>query len=257
MMRFYWILFKKYLKLITIYRANFVGFVFQNILVFILFFTFFKWAGNISIMSRKELVMYYFLLMGFFNQFIPTVQVGFFQFIRSGKLDEILILPIMWEYYFIVTDAASMFFSFLINIVVFGILAIFMKNFIIINLSTLPAFILSSLLSLILYFELRLLFTQTAFYIEKDEAMTWWSWFISRFLSGGIFPVMIFPELLRKLIYMTPFPYLIDFPISIYLGKQSLTLFHTTLFLSYIVALFFINSKLSKVGIKRYMAYGG
>lgn len=257
MMRFYWILFKKYMKLITMYKANFVGFVFQNILVFLLFIMFFSWAGNIFIMSRKELVMYYFLLMGFFHQFIPTVQVGFFEFIRSGKLDGILILPIMWEYYFIVIDAASMFFSFLINLVVFGILAIFMKSFIIINLSRLPAFFVSSFLSLILFFELRLLFTQAAFYIEKDEAMAWWSWFISRFLSGGILPIMIFPELLRKLIYLTPFPYLIDFPISIYLGKQSLTLPHMSLFLFYIVTLFFINSKLSRQGLKRYMAYGG
>ena len=256
-MRFYWILFKKYLKLVTIYRANFVGFVFQNILVFLLFIMFFRWAGNISILSSKELVMYYFLLMGFFNQFIPTVQVGLFKFIRSGKLDGILILPVRWEYYFIVVDAASMFFSFLINLVVFAIIAVFLKSSIIINLSKLPAFFLSSLLSLILYFELRLLFTQTAFYIENEEAMAWWSWFISRFFSGGILPIMIFPELLRKLIYLTPFPYLIDFPISVYLGKQSLTLHNTVLFMFYIVVLFFVNSKFTRVGLKRYMAYGG
>jgi len=93
--------------------------------------------------------------------------------------------------------------------------------------------------------------------LEKEDAMAWWSWFVSRFLSGGILPILIFPEILRRIIYLTPFPYLIDFPISLYLGKQTFTLRHLVFFCGYIVILFAINTKLLKKGLKRYMAYGG
>jgi len=256
-MQFYWILFRKCLKILTTYKANFVAFIIQNVLIFLLFIMFFKWAGALSILDKKELVTYYFLLFAFFHLFIPTVHVGFFNYIRTGKLDGLLILPVRWEYYFTIVEASYMFFSFVINFVVFGYIAIFMKNFIMINLKRLPIFILGTIFSLILYFELRLLFTQTAFFLEKEDAMAWWSWFVSRFLSGGILPILIFPEILRRIIYLTPFPYLIDFPISLYLGKQTFTLRHLVFFCGYIVILFAINTKLLKKGLKRYMAYGG
>ena len=44
-------------------------------------------------------------------------------------------------------------------------------------------------------------------------------WFIAYlFLSGMIAPLKVFPEPIHRIVLMTPFPYLIDFPVSILIG---------------------------------------
>ena len=44
---------------------------------------------------------------------------------------------------------------------------------------------------------------------------------IVEFLSGAIFPINIFPEVIYKLLSLTPFPYLVFFPINVFLGNSS------------------------------------
>ena len=41
-------------------------------------------------------------------------------------------------------------------------------------------------------------------------------------LSGLIIPISLYPELVQKILYMTPFPYIANVPLSIYLGKLDL-----------------------------------
>jgi len=42
---------------------------------------------------------------------------------------------------------------------------------------------------------------------------------ITDFLSGGVFPLDILPLAFQKVLYSTPFPYLLFFPLQVYLGK--------------------------------------
>jgi ABC-2 type transport system permease protein len=43
----------------------------------------------------------------------------------------------------------------------------------------------------------------------------------TEFLAGGLFPLDILPAGIQKALSFTPFPYLIFFPIQVYLGKIS------------------------------------
>ena len=42
---------------------------------------------------------------------------------------------------------------------------------------------------------------------------------VVEFFSGSLFPIDILPVLAQKIIMATPFPYMIFFPVEVYLGK--------------------------------------
>ncbi len=239
------------------YKLNFWSFILQNILTFVLFFVFFKWTGRIGVLNSSEIITYYMFLMAFFQSLIPAVDIGFFSKIRSGGLDGILTLPVNLNYYFISMHLEVLIFKFFLNGIIFMFVGFFLKNYIIINFNTIPFFLIAFSISIILYFELRLFFTQFAFFMEREGAIANWSYFITMFFSGGILPIMIFPALLKQLIYFSPFPYLIDYPISIYLGVQNFDLRQLLIPLSYIIILTVVNKIVSKKGLKVYMGYGG
>ncbi|RKX71490.1 hypothetical protein DRP43_02415, partial [candidate division TA06 bacterium] len=216
-----------------------------------------KWTGRIGTLNSSEIITYYLLLMAFFQSLIPAVDTGFFYKIRSGGLDGILTLPVNLNYYFISMHLEVLIFKFLLNSIIFIFVGFSLKNYIIINFHTIPFFLIAFSISIILYFELRLFFTQFAFFIEREGALASWSYFITLFFSGGILPIMIFPTLFKKMIYVSPFPYLIDYPISIYLGTQTFGLKQLLIPLSYIIILTVVNKVFSEKGLKAYMGYGG
>jgi ABC-2 type transport system permease protein len=95
-----------------------------------------------------------------------------------------------------------------------------------------------------------------AVWTERATALEnfWFLFFL--FLSGMIAPLEVFPEAVRNIAMMTPFPYLINFPASILVG---LPVDLTRGFLS-IIAWFMIflgaNRLLWRAGLKRYSGMG-
>ena len=93
--------------------------------------------------------------------------------------------------------------------------------------------------------------------------MTWAGQFLliivfSEFFSGATFPLDILPLALQKVLYLLPFPYLIFFPIQVYLGKIN----GETLMGGLLVALFWViilNFAMRWIwnkGLKVYQAFG-
>jgi viologen exporter family transport system permease protein len=77
--------------------------------------------------------------------------------------------------------------------------------------------------------------------------------------SGHLFPVDILPRYLERLLYFTPFPYQLYFPISIYMGKAA----GQHLFRGLMAQLFWVGVAYGMArfmwqrGIKKYSAVGG
>ena len=84
--------------------------------------------------------------------------------------------------------------------------------------------------------------------------------FAFEYVAGGhMFPLDILPPALRGLFELTPFPYLLYFPVSVYLGRTTgpalvsgLCLQAIWIVLAYCLARFVWSR-----GIRRYGAYGG
>ncbi len=77
-------------------------------------------------------------------------------------------------------------------------------------------------LAILLAFALRFLMQYTlallAFWVERVTAAEQFHFLVYLFLSGVIAPLAVFPPLLREIVSWTPFPYLVNFPASLWVG---------------------------------------
>jgi ABC-2 type transport system permease protein len=78
------------------------------------------------------------------------------------------------------------------------------------------------------------------------------------FLSGALFPMDVLPHVIQSFVMSLPFPYLIYFPIQVYLGKiTGIPLVYgilTSLF--WVIALGFLMKYIWARGLKAYESIG-
>ncbi|MFM7363444.1 MAG: ABC transporter permease [Cuspidothrix sp.] len=124
------------------------------------------------------------------------------------------------------------------------------------SLANILLFILALTMAFSLRFIIQYTFAMFAFWTERTAALEnlWLLFFI--FLSGLIAPLDVFPQSIRTLAMLTPFPYIINFPASILVGLP--VNLHGG-FLS-ILGWFFIflgaNRLLWRMGLKHYSGMG-
>lgn len=117
-------------------------------------------------------------------------------------------------------------------------------------------FSLAVILAFVLRFVIQYTFAMFAFWTERASALeNFWMLFYL-FLSGLIAPLDVFPENVRTVVMFTPFPYLINFPVSLLVG---LPVDVTRGFLSIVAwILIFLgaNRLLWRAGLKHYSGMG-
>ncbi len=121
-------------------------------------------------------------------------------------------------------------------------------------------FVLACLAALILNFLISYLLSCLAFWVDNVWAPKWlFGVIFLEFLAGRFFPLDILPQPLYQLVRLTPFPYLIYFPLQIYLEKVSLQQSLRGLVVLIFWLFFFvkITQLVWKKGLKDYGAFGG
>lgn len=83
------------------------------------------------------------------------------------------------------------------------------------------------------------------FYTTGYLGISWTRNAIFEFFSGALIPIVMFPGWLKSMAYMTPFPYMIQIPISILLGQE----LNVALFQVYAVQFFWIGIFLGLHGL--------
>lgn len=83
------------------------------------------------------------------------------------------------------------------------------------------------------------------FYTTGYLGISWTRNAIFEFFSGALIPIVMFPGWLKSMAYMTPFPYMIQIPISILLGQE----LNVPLFQVYAVQFFWIGIFLGLHGL--------
>tara|TARA_Y100001978_G_scaffold150862_1_gene135966 strand:+ start:98 stop:412 length:315 start_codon:yes stop_codon:yes gene_type:complete len=94
------------------------------------------------------------------------------------------------------------------------------------------------------------------FWTEKASSIEKLLFIPTLFLSGLLAPVSSFPYYVKSWIYLTPFPYLIDFPASILSGNQANIIEGIFIQLFWIILFFYIFKKVWKSGTKKFTAMG-
>ncbi len=120
-------------------------------------------------------------------------------------------------------------------------------------------FSISMVLTALLQFFMSYTMAMLAFWVLEVSTFIFILFAFEYLASGHLFPLDILPAWLERLLFMTPFPYQLYFPISVYMGKtqglelaKGLAVQGTWVMLTYCFARFAWNR-----GIKKYSAVGG
>lgn len=124
------------------------------------------------------------------------------------------------------------------------------------SLGNLLLFLVAVMLAFALRFVIQYTLAMFAFWTERASALENFWYLFYLFLSGIIAPLDVFPEPVKAIVLLTPFPYLIDFPASLLVG---LPVDITRGFLSMIgwfLVFLGVNRLLWRRGLKQYSGMG-
>lgn len=264
---------KKYLTVFAIdwqnqfiYRLNFVLWRARNILRFLM--TYFLWRGvfvstpSVFGYSQAQLLTYVFLVL-----IVQTIVLSAPSAdniggeIGNGDLSNYLVKPVSYLKFWFTRDLSSKLLNFLFASGELLVLWLILRP----NLQ-LPThflqfagFLVSLTLATGIYFFLNVSTRFVSFWAPEN---TWGLAFMiiifMEIFAGSLFPLDILPTWLFSLLQLTPFPYLIYYPISIFVGKIT-GLFILLILgqsMAYYCLMYYLTRFIWRKGLKVYAAEG-
>lgn len=260
---------QKYLSIFTItlqeiftYRLNMLMWRVRQVFVFLI--PFFIWksvlgqGGEIYGYSFAAIMTYLFgttilrsLVMG-----SRTVDLGWM--INSGSLTIPLMRPLSIFSFFFMRDLADKLFNlgfmFLELPLIYFVFRppIFLQS----NPLVLLYAVCSTLLAILIYFYINVIFGSLAFWTRDIWAPRFLLMVIMEFATGSMFPLDMLPDFWQKVVLATPFPYLLYVPLKLYLGTDSSAPLRLGISLFWVIVLALLAKLIWKKGITSYEAEG-
>ena len=211
------------------YRLNFIMWRVRNVLsIFVVFFlwdTIFANPGReVFGYDRAKILTYIFGLIIMRSVVLSIRSVDVPGEIARGELSNYLIKPLSYFKYWFTRDIGSKGLNLIFAIFESTILFLILKPpfFLQTNIVYILLFLCSVVLAVVLYFFLVFMFTTPVFWFpEQAWGMMFLLFTVVDLFGGGVFPIDILPAAFQKILYLTPFPYLLFVPVQIYLGKIS------------------------------------
>ena len=249
------------------YRVNFIMWRVRNI--FQIFLVFFLWDAVFSDPSRSlfgydrsKILTYIFGLILVKAFVLSSKSMGTAGEVSRGDLNNYLVKPVSYFKYWLTRDLSSKLLNIVFAVAESVLLYFVLKPpfFLQTNPVTLFAFLISIIFAMLIFFNLVFLTSSVPFWVPEAA---WGVHFVVtivviEFLSGALFPLDVLPNAIQSLINYTPFPYMIFFPLQIYLGKISGFDAFKGIFISgiWVFFLWFVMKSVWKKGLKVYQAYG-
>ena len=213
---------------------------------------------NESINLDDVMISRYFLSAFFVRQFsVVWVVFSFEEDSLMGKISPYLIQPLNPFLRYFAQHLAEQITRFPFAIIIaFFFFIINPESIWIPNMAILFLSIISTFLSFLIQFLIQSIIACLCFWIEKASSIERLLFIPTLFLSGLLAPVASFPEYVKSWIYITPFPYLIDFPANILSGNEINVLGGFSMQILWIIVLFPVFTKIWSAGTKKYTAMG-
>ena len=265
---------KKYLSVFRIsfqqefaYRANFVMWRVRNVLR--IFLVFFLWDSIFSDpgrtlfgYDRSKILTYVFGIL-IVRAFVLSARAADVAGeIANGDLSNYLLKPVSYFKYWLTRDLSSK----VLNMGFAGVEALLLffvlkpPFFIQTQMAPLVIFAASLFLAMFIYFTLLFITSAVPFWMPE---MAWGAHFLMtvifiEFLSGALFPLDILPKGIQTVLSYTPFPYLLFFPLQVYLGRVVGAEALKGILVSgvWLVILWFAMNAIWKRGLKAYQSHG-
>lgn len=209
--------------------------------------------------GREGMITYIFLVSVLQGVILATALNGLARIVYSGELSMYLVKPMHPFAYFSMQDLADKAKNALFAVIEAVILfALFVPQIVIPSPSSLGLFTLFVIGGIILYFEITLLFGTIGFWSPDVWGPKFLFFMIMDFTAGKLFPLDILPEIIQKVIYLTPFPYLSYVQIQVFLENLSTTelLQNSLALLFWIVSMGILATVVWRRGMLDYSAAG-
>lgn len=262
---------KKYLVVIkntwgeiVIYRLNFVMWRLRTILQLLTLYFF--W---LAIMPQKGMFLGYTqkLMLTYIlgTSLIQSLVLSSRSFavgdeINSGNLSNLLLRPINYFLYWFAKDIADKAANIGLSIVELTILFFLLQPplFIQTNFFYIAFCLIATILAVILYFFFNFLLGLIGFWSPEVWAPRFIFFILLGFFAGGLFPLDILPKPIFTIFQMSPFPYLLYFPLKIYLGQLKIVEIYTGLGVSllWVILMYGALKFVWTKGLRTYTAYG-
>lgn len=198
--------------------------MFQIIITFFLWSTIFSDPStNVFGYDRVKILTYVFALMMVRALVLSARAVDVSSDIAEGNLSNYLVKPVSYFKYWFTRDIASKVLNLGFAAIEFSALFLILKPafYLQSDIYVLLAFAISIVIATFIYFFILFIISAVPFWAPE---LGWASQFlvaivIIEFLSGALFPIDVLPTAIQNAVMSLPFPYLIYFPIQVYLGK--------------------------------------
>ena len=143
--------------------------------------------------------------------------------ISTGKISSYLIRPISYHGYALALDMAQKTVHVAAAVLEVGLLVLLVRDglFLPSDPATWLLFGVAMLLSSLLFFFLEFMVSSLAFWTSESGGPLFCFELFLQFAAGAFFPLDVLPEALRRALEATPFPYMVYFPVRIFLEKVS------------------------------------
>lgn len=246
------------------YRVNFlmwrVRTVLQVITVYFLWLIVIPQGGEFLGYSQSHMLTYVLgsTLVSSIVFSTRTHEIG--DNINSGDLSIFLIRPINYFFYCFVRDVADKGFNIMFAFAELMILFFLMKPPVFFQTDILYLLLctIAVILGVFLYFFIGSLLGLIGFWSPEVWAPRFILFILLTFFAGSLFPLDIIPQSIYTIFTLLPFPYLLYFPLKIYLGQLSFNsiFFGFSVSVAWVIILFFITRSVWLRGLKMYTAVG-
>lgn len=248
----------------TAYRMRLLVWFLQGIVWIValpfIWLTIYGSEENIAGFSKTLMITYFFCIPFVQSLTYHHVDYEIQEDIKNGHIINFILKPIGYlPYQFFVEIGYKMvdvIAPILTMILLYPVLRSFLAlpHFSLELLWFIPVVVLGSILG----FLISSIVGMVAFWTTRAEWASHLWWMVSTFVGGFVAPLEFFPETAKTIISYTPFPLLIDTPVSVLLGTISRgEIIHQVLFGGmWIIGLLLVTSFMYRRGIKRIEGIG-
>lgn len=259
-MRKYLYLLKTQLSLVATYRFDFWWRWLNNILQFGVYFALWSLTAINDPVALKRLFLYYALYFGIVN----NLQRGqgaqkIADAVGSGNLNSMLLKPVYYPLVEIIGTGSRLLSLTILPVLLFVAGIVFFPSiFAPANVLHFVAFLVLAIMGFIVWNIMITIIGYTSFWVIEIRSFRVVIDLIFEFLKGGYVPAYMFPIALSTALKFTFIPYLVSFPISVYMGEVGTTEIVTGMLTitAWAIVLLFISVRLYRKGLKNYEAYG-
>jgi ABC-2 type transport system permease protein len=219
-------------------------------------------GDSVGTYSFAEMVSYY--LMVTVVDALTAVNEDDWQIaadIKDGNISQFLLKPIDYLWYRLCLFLSGRMTYLAVAAVPITIFIFSLRQYFVLpaDWTTLACFLVSVMMTALLQFFMSYAMAMLAFWVLEVSTFIFILFAFEYIASGHLFPLDILPAWLERVLYLTPFPYQLYFPISIYLGKTQGAELAKGLAIQacWVIALYGFARFAWNRGTKRYSAVGG